>query len=278
MPSLTIGILNLNGAAITTQLLDQILQLPRSKWNIQLIVVDNGSTTSEVQHLTNWFSNNKQHFREAIFITISHNLGCAAGRNIILKLADCEAYLFLDNDVILPDNTEWLAMLWQNLQEDSVAIVGPMLVFADYSHIIQAAGSGLTDRGRIGYLHRGESIESVPATTIQVAASPSACWLVRSDAQREIGLFSEEFDPAQYEDVDFCVRLSLKGWKILCNRGVKLRHIEHVTTHNIPGHSFERLNARNAMRFREKWINALSELATIQQEDIYWGPIPRQSG
>jgi GT2 family glycosyltransferase len=276
MSSLTVGILNLNEAAMTVQLLDQVAQLPEAGWDIQLIVVDNGSINDEVQRLTDWFLSNKHRFEESIFLGASCNLGCAGGRNAILKLAAGEAFLFLDNDVILPDNPEWLTILWQDLQADpDVAIVGPMLVFSNYPEIVQAAGSGLTSRGRVGYLHRGDPVETVPAMSVQVSISPSACWLLRPEAQRTIGFFAEEFDPAQYEDVDFCVRLGLEGWKIVCNRSVRIMHIGHVTTKNIPGHPFERLNVHKAMRFREKWAHVLPKIATIQQEEIYWGPIPR---
>lgn len=277
MPSLSVGVLNLNEAAMTVRLLNQVAQLPKAGWDVQLIVVDNGSANDEIRHLTDWFLSNKHRFVESIVVEASRNLGCAGGRNVILKLATGEAFLFLDNDVILPDSPEWLAILWQDLEADpDVAIVGPMLVFSDYPEIVQAAGSGLTDRGRVGFLHRGDPIDTVPVTPVQVGVSPSACWLVRLEAQRAIGLFDEEFDPAQYEDVDFCVRMRLEGWKIVCDRRVRMMHIEHVTTKNIPSHPFERLNARNAMRFREKWTDTLPRLATITQDEIYWGPIPRR--
>jgi GT2 family glycosyltransferase len=98
---------------------------------------------------------------------------------------------------------------------------------------------------------------------------------LRTEAQQSVGLFSEDYYPMQYEDVDFCVRLGLEGWKIVCDRSVKMIHIEHKTTRNMLGYPFERLNARNLMRFREKWADVLPEIATIQQEEIYWGPIPR---
>jgi GT2 family glycosyltransferase len=266
---LTVGILNFNAAAMTVQLLDQLVELSEAGWDIQLIVVDNGSAKNAFQHLSDWFVSNRHQFVESIVVGASHNLGCAGGRNVILKLAAGEAFLFLDNDIILPDGPEWLATLWQDLQSDpDIAIVGPMLVFSDYPEIVQAAGSGLTVRGRVGYLHRGEPVQTVPEMPVQVGLSPSACWLVRPEAHRAIGLFSEEFDPAQYEDVDFCVRLRLEGWRIVCDRSVRVAHKEHATTKNIPSHPFERLNARNAMRFREKWANVLPEMATIQQKDI----------
>ena len=276
MSSLTIGVLNLNGASLTIDVLDKVALLSKAGWDTQLIVVDNGSADDQVQCLTKWLLANKSRFAETLFIVASHNLGCAGGRNAILKLATGETFLFLDNDVVLPNSTEWLTILWQDLQADpDVAIVGPMLVFADYPEIVQAAGIGLTDRGRVGYLHRGDPVEMVPAMSIQVGISPSTCWLLRTEAQRSIGLFAEEFDPVQYEDVDFCVRLRLEGWKIICDRSVKIAHIENVTTRNLPDHPFGRLTVRNAMRFREKWASVLPQIATLREEEIYWGPIPR---
>jgi GT2 family glycosyltransferase len=276
MSSLTVGVLNLNEASLTIDVLDKVALLSNAGWDTQLIVVDNGSASDEAQCLTDWFLANKDQFAEALFIAASRNLGCAGGRNVILKLAAGEAFLFLDNDVILPDNPEWLTILWQDLQADpDVAIVGPMLVFSDYPEIVQAAGIGLTSRGRVGYLHRGDPVEMVPAMSVQVGISPSACWLLRPEAQRTIGLFAEEFDPARYEDVDFCVRLGLEGWKIICDRSLEIAHIGNVTTRNLPDHPFARLTVRNAMRFREKWADVLPQIATLREEEIYWGLIPR---
>lgn len=274
MPSLTVGTMNLNQAAMTVQLLDQVIQLSEAGWDIQLIVVDNGS--ADIHELAEWFRVNNGRFVDTLFVVSSRNLGATGGRNVILKLSAGEAILCLDNDIILPANPEWLNALWQRLEADpEVAIVGPMLVFSDYPEIVQAAGSGLTAFGRVGFLHRGDPVEMVPATQVEVVTMPSACWLIRTKAQRAVGLFSDEYYPMQYEDVDYTVRLWQKGWKIVCDRGVRIVHIEHVTAKNLPGHPYERLNARNAMRFREKWADVLPELATIQQKDIYWGPIPR---
>ena len=276
MRSLTVGVLNLNVASLTIDVLDKVALLSKAGWDTQLIVVDNGSTDDKVQCLTDWFLANKGQFAEVLFIAASHNLGVNGGRNVILKLAAGEAILILDNDVVLPANSDWLNTLWQRLETDpKVAIVGPMLVFTDYPGVIQAAGIGLTDSGRVGYLHRADPVESVPAVPVQVVATPAACWLLRTEAQQSVGLFSEDYYPMQYEDVDFCLRLGLEGWKIICDRSVRITHIGNVTTRNLPDHSFARLTVRNAMRFREKWASVLPQIATIRDEEIYWGPIPR---
>jgi GT2 family glycosyltransferase len=110
---------------------------------------------------------------------------------------------------------------------------------------------------------------------VQVVATPAACWLLRTEAQQSVGLFSEDYYPMQYEDVDFCVRLGLEGWKIICDRSVKIGHIGNVTTRSLPDHSFARLAVRHGMQFREKWASVLPQIATIREEEIYWGPVPR---
>jgi GT2 family glycosyltransferase len=90
-----------------------------------------------------------------------------------------------------------------------------------------------------------------------------------------VGLFSDEFYPMQYSDVDFCVRLHLAGWKIICDRSVSIRHIGNVTTRNLEGYDYARVTVRHGMKFRKKWADVLPQISTIAEEDIYWGPIPR---
>jgi GT2 family glycosyltransferase len=276
MSSLTVGVLNLNGASLTIDVLDKVALLSKAGWDTQLIVVDNGSADDEAQCLTDWFLANKGQFAEVLFIAASRNLGANGGRNVMLKLAAGEVMLILDNDLILPANPNWLNTLWQRLEADPrVAIVGPMLVFADYPGVVQAAGIGLTASGRVGYLNRADPVESVPVMPVQVVASPAACWLLRTEAQQAVGLFSEDYYPMHYWDVDFCVRLDLAGWKIVCDRSVKIQHIGNVTTRNLENYSYARLAVRHWMQFREKWASVLPQIATIREEEIYWGPIPR---
>lgn len=277
MYQLTASLLNINEAALTINVLDKLARLSDQDWQVQLILVDNASQADQLQLLQDWFSLNKSRFEEILFVAASRNLGATGGRNLALKLASSDRILILDNDVILPDNADWLDKLWQGMEADPQAgIIGPMLVFADYPEIVQGTGIGLTEQGRVGYLNRGNLVVSVPPTLIEVVASPSACWLVRREAQQAVGLLSDEFYPVQYEDVDLCIRFRLAGWKILCDCSVRIKHIGNVTTRNLKDYPFARLTVRQGMRFKEKWADILSQLAAITQDEIYWGPIPRR--
>jgi GT2 family glycosyltransferase len=192
-----------------------------------------------------------------------------------LKLAAHDRILILDNDVVLPEDPDWLNRLWEGLEQDAhIGIIGPMLVFARHPEWVQATGIGLTDRGRVGYLNRAARVENIAPRHLQVAASPSACWLVRKQAQQSVGLFSEEFNPGHYEDVDFCLGLGRAGWKIVCDCRVRVKHIENVTSRNLKGDSYTRVAVQNWIKFREKWAELLPQLASISEDQIYWGPIP----
>jgi len=276
MRHLSVGLLNLDQADLTIAVMENLARLPSDEWQVQMILVDNGSRSDDVQRLFGWTVAHKTQFDDVLFISSSRNLGATGGRNLIFELVEGERILMLDNDVILPEDFLWIEMLWQRMdEEDRAAIVAPVLVFADYPDIVQSAGIGLTEQGRVGYLHRADRIESLPSGLAEVVASPTACWLLNRKAQEEVGLFSEEFYPVQYEDVDFCVRLGQAGWKILSDRGVYIKHIENVTTKNLGDYPFARLTVKHGLKFREKWQKILPKIATLTDEDIYWAPIPR---
>jgi GT2 family glycosyltransferase len=276
MRYLTASLLNINEAQLTINVLEKLACLSGEDWAVQLVLVDNGSGDDQIRQLSDWFSANRDCFADTLFVAAFRNLGVSGGRNVALKLASGDRILFLDNDLVLPNDSCWLDALWQRMEENpQIGIVGPMLVFADYPDIVQGAGIGLTDQGRVGYLDRAEPVPNVSPTPVEVVATPAACWLVRLEAQQAVGLFSDEYHPMQYEDVDYCVRLGQAGWKTLCDRSVRIRHIGNVTTRNLEDHPYARMAVRHGMHFRKKWADILPQISTITEDDIYWGPIPR---
>jgi GT2 family glycosyltransferase len=160
MRYLTASLLNINEAQLTINVLKKLARLSAEDWAVQLIFVDNGSRDDQLQQLSDWFLTNRDRFAEILFVSASRNLGGNGGHNVTFNLASDDRILLLDNDVILPDDSDWLEVLWQKMEDDTqTGIVGPMLVFADYTETVQATGIGLTDRGRVGYLNRGSRLD-----------------------------------------------------------------------------------------------------------------------
>ena len=103
MRQLTVSLLNINEADLTLDILEKLAQLTYLGWQLQLVLVDNGSRPEVLQRLVDGFTAYKGNFEELLLISASHNLGAMGGRNLAFKLATYNRLLVLDNDVILPE-------------------------------------------------------------------------------------------------------------------------------------------------------------------------------
>lgn len=268
--------MNLEQAALTTAVIASLAGLRSRSWRTQLVLVDHGSGARDLERLRAGVAEHRNHFDDVVFLDAGRNLGAAAGRNRILERSEGSRILILDNDLELENDLAWLEGLWGDLDDDpSLAIAGPTLVFARYPELVQAAGIGLTRLGRVAYLHRGEPVDAVPRTPVRVLASPAACWLVDRGIQREVGLFPEIYYPMQYWDVDYCMQLHEAGYGVLCDRRHRVRHIVNVTTRAMGDRVFARTAVRHGMIFRERWGHRLEQVADVEDDDVYWGPVPR---
>src|SRR2546425_1328203 len=93
---ITVSLLNIDEAAMTIEVLDKLAALSSEGWQLQLILVDNGSQPGQLRLLQDWNFANKGRFEELLFIASSRNLGCTGGRNLAFKLASKDRLLILD--------------------------------------------------------------------------------------------------------------------------------------------------------------------------------------
>ena len=75
MRQLTASLLNIDEADLTIDVLDKLAVLSNHEWQMQLILVDNGSRPDQVQRLFEWVLANKDRFMEVLFVTASRNTG-----------------------------------------------------------------------------------------------------------------------------------------------------------------------------------------------------------
>jgi GT2 family glycosyltransferase len=62
-----------------------------------------------------------------------------------------------------------------------------------------------------------------PSATRRVDWVSGCCWLLRSQAMREVGALDEEYF-MYFEDVDYCKRLHVAGWDVIATPAVEVRH------------------------------------------------------
>ena len=103
-------VLNLNGESIIQRCLDCLLA--QTYPNLEIIVVDNGSTDGSLAILEGYLTTGK-----VSVVSSTKNVGCPGGRNLGLRYARGEIIAFIDNDGYA--EARWLEELVRTLDQDA---------------------------------------------------------------------------------------------------------------------------------------------------------------
>jgi GT2 family glycosyltransferase len=179
--------------------------------------------------------------------------------NYAAARADGELLLLLNDDVEVVD-PEWLEIAVGYVLQNRVGAVGMRLHYPDgtIQHAGMLVGAGgiaeILYRGRLptiaGYLNRAQ----LPQDLSVVAG---ACMLVRRDAFEEVGGLDEAF-PVAYNDVDFCLKLRDRGWRVLYVPDAQLVHHESASFGSYQERRAED-HDRDAERMVARWGAALDD-------------------
>lgn len=160
----------------------------------------------------------KKHYKDKINLMVNEkNLGFSGAANIALKNTSAEFIVFLDDDTEVTKG--WLKRLYQKLLDSPrVGIVGCKISYpnnrifsADLRLGMKLAGKDEIDRGQRDYVKECDALVG-------------ACWLMKRELIKRVGFFDERFYPCQHEDLDYCLRTRLAGYKIIYNGKVKIIH------------------------------------------------------
>ncbi len=199
----------------------------------EVIVVDNASNDDSLAKLGTAFPDNAK----LQIVRSPANIGFAAACNIGIGNA-CGSYLFFLNPdcVVEPDS---VARLLQALEEHpDTGMAGGLLVDPDgteqgggrraiptpWRSFVRAFGlqrlSGRWPRLFFDFhLHK----QPLPNRAVEVEAISGACMLVRRAAMQDVGKWDEGYF-LHCEDLDFCMTMRAKGWKILFVPEVRIVH------------------------------------------------------
>jgi GT2 family glycosyltransferase len=211
----------------------------------ETIVVANGTPRESLAHL---------HGREDIVLVPSPvNLGFSSGCNWGARFAHGRHLVFLNDDTeVAPD---WLAALLDVVaRDDHIGAVGSRLL--SFDGFLQEAGGVLWSNGDTHRLGRGSPAGAhVSDGDCDVDYCSACALLVTRAAWQAAGGFDENYYPAYYEDVDFCLSLRAQGYRIVCASGARVRHHEGASTYLA-----HRLMVAHRSRryFVDKWTDALN--------------------
>ncbi len=231
-----------NNLELTRDCLDAIEKHTESG-SYEIIVVDNGSTDGTPQLLEDKASQKKL---KPIFN--SANLGFARASNQGAQAAAGDYLVFLNNDTVVTPG--WLTELTRGAAKDeNIAAVGAKLLYPDDT--VQHAGVAFSADKKVLHIYKHFHRDH-PAVNQErgFKSLTAACLLVKREAFFEVDSFDEQFMNG-FEDLDLCLKMGSKGWKLLYQPQSVVYHLESKT----PGrHARER---ENAELLAARWMNRI---------------------
>ncbi len=263
-PKVSILIPNKDGIKLLKKCVESILNLTTYE-NYEIVVIENNSEKEETFEYYKILEEN-----EKIRVIKYPDKGFNYSRiiNFGVKNCDSEYVLQLNNDteLLTPD---WLQKFIGYCQREDVGAVGARLYYGDKS--IQHAGivvgiCGLAanmlpglPKGVHAYFGKDCLIQNVSAVT-------GACLFAKRSIYEEVGFMDEENFVIAFNDVDFCLKIREKGYKIIYNPYIELMHYESKSRgyENTPEKQ-ERFE-RESNNFKNKWKEV------IEKGDPYYNP------
>ena len=86
-----------------------------------------------------------------------------------------------------------------------------------------------------------------------------ACLMARSAAVEEVGLLDTRFDPLYSEEVDWCYRFKLAGWKVYHLPQAQVVHLGEVIARKTSPERYERIYAKKTVFFRKHFGEEVHE-------------------
>ncbi|CAD5929182.1 O-antigen biosynthesis protein RfbC [Planktothrix tepida] len=217
-PEISIIIILYNRAELTLSCLTSLIR--NSFQSFELILVDNNSTDTTRQLL--------KQINGAKIILNEQNLHYLLACNQASKIAQGNYLLFLNNDTqILGDS---ISSAFNTIKSSKdIGAVGGKLILPDGT--LQEAGSIIWQDGTcLGY-GRGDS-PNAPQYLFQrsVDYCSAAFLLTPRDLFLQLGGFDEDYQPAYYEETDYCIRLQKIGKKIIYDPNVNILHYEFASS------------------------------------------------
>jgi GT2 family glycosyltransferase len=193
--------------------------------NLEVILVDNGSRDhGSLEVFAEWQRREPERFR---IVHHDREFNYSELNNVAVRESRAPYVLFLNNDTeaIAPG---WLAAMVAQARRPTIGAVGAKLLYGDDT--IQHAGVLLGVGGLAGHSHRmfprdHPGYYNVLRMTINQSAVTAACLLMRRSVFDEVGGFDEELRIA-YNDVDLCLRIVEKGYRIVYVPEAMLYHFE----------------------------------------------------
>lgn len=202
MPTTSIVITNYNGGSL---LGDCVESIRRHSQDYQIIIVDNRSIDNSISSV--------RPDADLFLIRLPQNLGFARATNLGIRACVGQYIVLLNSDTVV--TPRWLDKLIETAESaPSIGIVTPKLlrpgssIIDSTGHLFQYQTATCRDRGQ-GQMDLGQ-FDSLT----ELVSSSFPCALMKREMIDAVGLLDEKMF-FYFEDVDYCLRARLSGWRVV---------------------------------------------------------------
>ena len=241
-----------NQVTFTKQCLAYLQATLPTSINLEVIIIDDASTDSTPNILAR-LAQSDARFR---ILRNSQNDGFIVSCNRGAEIARAEIIIFLNNDTMPQPN--WLPPLTNLLaQRPDAGAVGCKLLNLDGS--IQEAGGLIFNDGSGIHVGRGTDRVEHPLFSFvrEVDYCSGAALATRRSLFLQLGSFDLRYQPAYYEDTDYCFQLRSHGYKVYYQPASVVIHVEGGSGGIDTTTGVKRYQEINRVKFREKWSTVL---------------------
>ena len=234
LPMVSVVIPSKDNPEVLFQCMDSLMERTRTKYSVELILVDNGSREENRRKVNAKVSglNESGMFRcRYLYEPMAFNFSRMCNRGA--QAAEGELLLFLNDDmeIIQPD---WLDLMAEKARLSYVGAVGAKLLYPDSSKIQHA---GITNL-RVGPAHKLQFLDDKDVHYFgmnrgvhNMLAATGACLMMRKAVFDKAGGFYEGLAVA-FNDVDLCYSIYEDGYYNVVRNDVSLYHHESLSRGN----------------------------------------------
>lgn len=206
---------------------------------IEVFVIDNGSTDSTIKILDKL----RKKYPNLNIIKLERNYGTTISRNIAIRKSVGKYIFVLDSDTeVQPGVMKELIKTVESGKR--IGIAAPRLIYEN-GEVQPSCKKFPTAKVKfLKYFHSKKFQEIAEKEElydkkiytknfnkiVDVDYCISAAWMINRKALEEIGLLDERIFYAP-EDVDYCLRMWLNGWRIVYNPKVSVSHYTQRISH-----------------------------------------------
>jgi GT2 family glycosyltransferase len=212
--------------------------------NLELLIVDNGSSDGTCEHLQRWASSRPN----VRLVLNSENRGFPAAVNQGLSAVTGDYLVLLNNDTQV--TAGWVRTLLNHLRSDpGIGLIGPVTNAIGNEARIPVS---YQDPSEMAAIARAWCLDHL-GCTFSIRTLAFFCTMMPKHIYDRVGPLDEGFGIGFFEDDDYCRRVEQLGYRVVCAEDVFIHHEMSASFDTMSPRSRHEIFEASRKRYESKW-------------------------